>query len=196
MNTKNKTLETLNKYIDFECNLTNCEPKDTTVMLRIQSFIDYRNTRVKQKWYSEITHGKNDRNIAIERNNLDRERRENHNKALISLSSFNDIFVNKFGLEPLYEGNLLTPEQIKAHAPECYDTRMEMTDFFLGFIKEITNYNTREIENPKVKDFYESLKDNVCDFERDFGVKENLEKDDGDIKLKDDNRNNYEDPII
>ena len=175
-------VELLKKYIFAEAQSADCNPEDTSSYWRVKSFFEYRNIRIKQAWYAMITKGENNRQIAVERNELDSERRHLHNTALNSVLGFDKIS-KIFDLEPIYNGRKLTPEQIESHDTSSLDIRKEMTDWFFGLVNEIYDYypeKTKDNYNKENK-FIESLKSDVYKFDREYGVQDPIREDDGDV---------------
>lgn len=146
---------------------------------RIETFIRYKEIRTKQYWYSMKFKDSSIKNYAIGRNELDKQRRFLHNSALQSVLGF-DKFAERFNLPKLYEGNLLTAEEIENHDPNVYEKRMEMTDFIFGLLSEIEDIDIiKKIEesNKEYTDFMSNLKKQVEKVDRDYGVKNSIKKD-------------------
>ena len=116
-------------------------------------------------------------------NELDCDRRFTHNAALVALRGLVD-FGKKNNLEPLYEGRLLTEEQIEAHDARTYDIRREMTDGFLQILKDIDFCKIQQVSSESSKEM-NILRDTLDKVNRDYGVIKSLKHDDGDIEFKD-----------
>lgn len=164
----------------------NLDASKTCIFDRVLSFIDYRDIRTEQYWFSKLTAGNNERQVLEKRNELDRQRREKHNTALIVL-----IGMQKFGkrlnLNSLYEGNMLTEDEVLEHDETKLDERELMTNFFLKIVTEIENSRTEKtIEQETDGKFLNELKKQVETSNRNFGVKDGLNKDNGDILFYDD----------
>lgn len=158
---------------------------------RIESFIRYKEIRTEQYWYSVVFKDSDSKSYAVGRNELDKQRRFLHNAALQSVIGF-DTFSQRFKLSKLYEGNLLTPEQIENHDDKVYDIRMEMTDFIFDLLKEIEDIRVnREIseKDSDYKSFISDLQNKIEKVNRDYGVTKSLDKDEGDMKLEDEQKN-------
>ena len=76
-------------------------------------------------------------------------------------------------------------KEIKEHKIESYDARLEMTDAFLQILVDLGNYSTRECADKKMRKDLESIKDKMYKIARDYGIKQELSYDDGDIIFKD-----------
>ena len=161
-----------------------------TTKKRIETFIRYKEIRTMQHWYSVVFKDSDVKNYAVGRNELDKKRRFLHNAALQSVLGF-DKFSERFKLPKLYEGNLLTPEQIESHDNKVYDIRMEMTDFIFDVLKEIEDIRlSRDFgdKDTEYKSFISDLQNQIEKVDRDYGVTKGLDKDEGNIELKDDGK--------
>lgn len=161
-----------------------------TTKKRIETFIRYKEIRTMQHWYSVVFKDSDVKNYAVGRNELDKKRRFLHNSALQSVLGF-DKFSERFKLPKLYEGKLLTPEQIESHDNKVYDIRMEMTDFIFDVLKEIEDIRlSRDFDDKDIeyKSFISDLQNQIEKVDRDYGVTKGLDKDEGNIELKDDGK--------
>ena len=184
----NKEIE-INKEFDNEDGIDvtseDYEPSYDSMKLKIESFIKYRDVRTKQFWVSKLYNGMESRKKASLRSELDKERRRRHNMALTSLVGLCK-FGEKFGLPKIYNGNLLTTDEIENHESKNYDTRKEMTDFFLKLVDDINEiYIDREAVSINENKFITGLKQQIYKTDRDYGVEKGLTEDEGDIVFKD-----------
>lgn len=191
---QNKTVELLMKYLEkdaeiarefdiedgIDVNAPDYEP-DLVTPGRINALLDYRNIRVEQAYLSKVTNGDFSRGTRQMLNDLDHDRRRRHNHALTSLLGLVD-FAKRFGLEPIYEGRLLTQKQINSHDTATLDIRKEMTDAFLKILKDIDDCPYSLVRNSKEM---KSIKNNSDKNTSDFKVSKNLEHDDDDISFED-----------
>lgn len=184
----------INKNYDEEdgidVNSSDYCPSYFTTKKRLESFINYKEIRVKQHWHSVISNKLNvdKEKYAITANKFDRERRMYHNAALESVIGFN-YFAKKYNLQPIYEGELLTSEEIEKHNSKDHEKRMKMTDFFLELLNDIENFNIELTKDKSIEDnFLLGLKSKVEKIDRDYEVQETLTSDDGVIKVKDELR--------
>ena len=183
----NKEIE-INKEFDEEDGIDTTsedyEPSYDSMKLKIESFINYRDIRTKQFWVSKLYNGMESRKKASLRVELDEERRR-HNAALTSLVGLCK-FGEKFGLPKIYEGSLLTTNEIENHESKNYDKRKEMTDFFLKLVNDVNEvYIDREVVSISENKFITDLKQQIYKTDRDYGVEKGLTEDEGDIVFKD-----------
>ena len=195
---ENKNVELIKMYINKEKEITkqfdkedgidveaeDYEPKATATLMRIKSFLSYRELRTKQAYTSKMSKGNKDRAVMERLAKFDKDRREKHNLALTSLNGLVD-FAERFNLEPIYTGKRLSEKEIKEHKADSYDTRLEMTDAFLQILIDLGNYSTRECSDKSLKKDLESIKDQMYKFSKDYGVTKELSYDDGDISFED-----------
>lgn len=173
----------LNKEFDREdgidVNSNEYELNYESTKKRIETFIRYKEIRTKQYWYSMKFKDSSVKSYATGRNELDKQRRFLHNSALQSVLGF-DKFAERFNLPKLYEGNLLTAEEIESHDSKAYDKRMEMTDFLFSLLNEIEDLDINmqiEESDKEYTDFMSNLKKQVEKVDRDYGVKSSIKKD-------------------
>ena len=173
---ENKNVELIKMYINKEKEITkqfdkedgidveaeDYEPKATATLMRIKSFLSYRELRTKQAYTSKMSKGNKDRAVMERLAKFDKDRREKHNLALTSLNGLVD-FAERFNLEPIYTGKRLSEKEIKEHKADSYDTRLEMTDAFLQILIDLGNYSTRECSDKSLKKDLESIKDVTTD---------------------------------
>lgn len=177
-------IDLLKEYITKEAEMFEIPQEETLSYERVKAFLEYRDVRVKQAWYAQINAGEVSRSRATEMNKLDHERRLKHNAALHAMLGF-DLVATKLDLPPLYTGRKMTEEEIESHAISKLDVRKEMTDWFLDMVHEIEDLTASEyLREDKSNSFIDSLKKDIYDFDRAYGVEENLLEDDGDIKFK------------
>lgn len=103
---------------------------------RLQLLLDYKEIRAEQAWVSKLCQGDNSRSTREYLSSIDSERREKHNRALVSFINLND-FGKKHNLEPLYKGKVLTTKEIESHDPKVYDIRTNMTNAFLKILSDL-----------------------------------------------------------
>lgn len=195
---ENRNVELIKQYINKEKEIArefdekdgidiyaeDYEPEASVTMMRIMSFLSYREIRTKQAYVSKLSNGNKSRAIQERLAEYDGDRRISHDLALTSLNGMVD-FANKYNLEPIYTGRRLSEEEIKEHKKESYDARLEMTDAFLQILVDLGNYSTRECADKKMRKDLESIKDKMYKIARDYGIKQELSYDDGDIIFKD-----------
>lgn len=195
---ENKNVELIKMYINKEKEITkqfdkedgidvkseDYEPKAEVTLMRIMSFLSYRELRTKQAYTAQMSKGNKDRTVMERLAQFDKDRREKHNLALTSLNGLVD-FANKYNLEPIYTGKRLSTEEIKDFGSGTYETRLEMTEAFLQILIDLGNYSTRECADKSLKKDLEEIKDKMYNFSRDYGVKQELSHDDGDILFED-----------
>lgn len=195
---ENKNVELIKMYINKEKEITKqfdkedgidveseeYEPKAEVTLMRIMSFLSYRELRTKQAYTAQMSKGNKDRTVMERLAQFDKDRREKHNLALTSLNGLVD-FANKYNLEPIYTGKRLSTEEIKDFGSGTYETRLEMTEAFLQILIDLGNYSTRECADKSLKKDLEEIKDKMYNFSRDYGVKQELSHDDGDILFED-----------
>ena len=158
------------------------KPEAGAIIMMIENMLKYRELRVEQAYISKMNMGNNSREFREKATELDKDRREKHNLALTSLKGLNE-FAKKYNLEPIYEGRVLTDEQIDSHDKFTYDIREEMTDAFLKMLIELGNFSMEKAVNSKEEIM--KLQRRIDKTERKYGVKRELEHDDGDIEFKD-----------
>lgn len=195
---ENRNVELIKQYINKEKEIArefdekdgidiyaeDYEPEASATMMRIMSFLSYREIRTKQAYVSKLSNGNKSRAIQEKLAEYDGDRRISHDLALTSLNGMVD-FANKYNLEPIYTGRRLSEKEIKEHKIESYDARLEMTDAFLQILVDLGNYSTRECADKKMRKDLESIKDKMYKIARDYGIKQELSYDDGDIIFKD-----------
>lgn len=195
---ENRNVELIKMYIDKEKEITrqydkedgidvdaeDYEPKAEVTLMRIMSFLSYRELRTKQAYTTKISKGNKDRAVMERLAQFDKDRREKHNLALTSLNELVN-FAEKYNLEPIYTGKRLSEDEIKGYKSGPYETRLEMTEAFLQILIDLGNYSTRECSDKALKKDLEEIKDKMYKFSRNYGVKQELSHDDGDILFED-----------
>ena len=193
---KDRTINLILQYIEKEkeenrrydeedgidVNAEDYKPEADAIIMMIENMLKYRELRVEQAYISKMNMGNNSREFREKAVELDKDRREKHNLALTSLKGLNE-FAKKYNLEPIYEGRVLTDEQIDSHDKFTYDVREEMTDAFLKMLIELGNFSIEKEVNSKEEIM--KLQRRIDKTERKYGVKRELEHDDGDIEFKD-----------
>lgn len=147
---------------------------------RLTNLLNYRNIRTKQAFLSKLNFGNNTRKERAMMSELDKDRREKHNLALTSLRGLVD-FAKKHNLEPIYNGPMLSEEEIESHSSSTYDTRMEMTDAFLKILSDLQTYTSEICSDKDVRNILNNISTQIHKSNRDYGVKKELTHDDGDI---------------
>lgn len=158
------------------------KPEADAIIRMIENMLKYRELRTEQAFVSKMNSGNNSREIREKLAELDKDRREKHNLALSSLKGLNE-FAKRYGLEPIYTGRELTEEQIESHDSATYDIREEMTDAFLKLLIDIEKSAIEEYGNSKVEMM--KLQKDIDKTKRQYGVKKELEHDDGNIEFND-----------
>ena len=148
----------------------------------VLAILAYRELRTEQAYISKIANTSNSRYIREQLADLDKDRREKHNLALTELKGLNR-FAKDNGLEPIYKGKELSEEEIERHDNASYDIRMEMTDAFLKILLDLGKYTVKE--NTKSKEEIRAIQKDMDKVAREYGVKQELENDDGDILFDD-----------
>ena len=160
---------------------------------RVKSFINYRNIRIEEAWYSKLTKGDTSREVSEKIIEYDCMRTKAHARALSSLADFNK-FGEMYGLPKFYDGELLDSKDIEDY--RNIKTRKEETDFFLSFIDAINRtpmskmleYFSEVGLGSSEKSFLHDLQSNIEKTNRAYGVSEPFLSDDDDIKFKDDGK--------
>ena len=193
-----KNVELIKMYINKEKEITkqfdkedgidveaeDYEPKAEVTLMRIMSFLSYRELRTKQAYTMKISKGNKERSVMERLAQFDKDRRQKHNLALTSLNGLVD-FAEKYNLESIYTGRRLSKEEIKNFGSGTYETRLEMTEAFLQILIDLGNYSTRECSDKSLKRDLESIKDEMYKVSRDYKVKRELSSDDGEIVFED-----------
>lgn len=168
----------------IDVNAEDYVPEADITIRRIECLLAYRELRTKQAYTAKIVRGNNTRTVRERLATLDRDRREKHNLALTSFKGLIE-FAKKYNLEPIYTGNILSEEEIESHSSDTYDVRKEMTDSFLKLLKDLGNYSTRQIIDKNVRKDIEKVQNRIFKNQRDYGIKQELLEDKGDIKFED-----------
>lgn len=155
-------------------------PEADVTERRLINLLNYRNIRTKQAFLAKLNYGRNTRKERAMMSEIDKDRREKHNLALISLRGLVD-FAKKHNLEPIYTGPMLSEEEIESHSGSTYDTRMEMTDAFLQILIDLQTYTSEICSNKDVRNVLNNISNQIHKSNRDYGVKKELTHDDGDI---------------
>lgn len=155
-------------------------PEADVTERRLMNLLEYRNIRTKQAFLAKLNYGNNTRKERAMMSELDKDRREKHNLALTSLKGLVD-FAKKHNLEPIYNGPMLSEEEIESHSSTTYDTRMEMTDAFLQILSDLQAYTSETCSNKDIRSVLNNISNQIHKSNRDYGVKKELTHDDGDI---------------
>lgn len=157
----------------------------------ILNIMKYRNLRTEQVYYAKLSYEYDHLDISKQckevRNagslarshwgtrseRLDQDRRQTHNKALISFNSILKVGRDN-GLESLFNGKTLTNEEIVKH--ERAERREEITDSMLEMLYTIEE-SVIEQENSKLSQNLNTLKGEMRSFNRNYGVTKSLLKD-------------------
>lgn len=190
----NRTIEILRTYIEKEKELNrefdekdgidvaapDYEPDADATQIRLKHLLGYREIRTLQAYASKLARGDNSRDTRSRLNSMDEDRRRRHNLALTSFKGLIE-FGRENGLEPLYEGPVLTDAEIDSHAPMTLDTRKEMTDAFLKILVDIDKTPYMSINNAELS----GIKNDIEKVDREYKVSKPLEHDDDDINFED-----------
>ncbi len=170
--------------------------KRPELLENIKTFIDYRRLRIEQVLLPDmIEKAENDYenssflNIEMMRErvyNLDKQRREKHNKALSNFCGLMREFEN-FGIPPIYVGEIMDPSKEKDKYGSHY-IRGKMTDSMLYILSTIEDININELRIDTEKydkglGTFKEIYNNLNKQTHDLGVKKNLTRDDGEIIL-------------
>ena len=115
---------------------------------------------------------------------LDRDQRRKHNQALTALMAMND-FAEKHNLEKLYTGKLVNAEDIRDLGTGNIEARIEMTNFFLGLLTELSSYRIRDLKNEQLKQQLSTLQRKMDTTVSQFKVKKELTSYESDIEFYD-----------
>ncbi len=166
------------------------------ILGNILNIMKYRNLRTEQAYYAKLAYQYDHLDISKQckevRNagalargywstksqRLDQDRRQTHNKALISYNSILKIGEEK-GLESLFNGKTLTNEEILKH--ERAERREEITDSMFEMLY-IIEESAIEQENPELSQNLNTLKGEVRSFNRNYCVTKSLLKDESSQK--------------
>lgn len=169
-------------------------PEAEVTIKRIENLLAYRELRTRQAYVAMICRGNNTRTIRERLAKIDKDRREKHNLALTSFKGLIE-FAKKYNLEPIYTGNILSEKDIESHNPQTYDVRKEMTDAFLELLKDLGEYSTRQITDKNARKDIEKIQNRIFKNQRDYAIKQELLEDEGDIKFRDFEREDYRESI-
>lgn len=115
---------------------------------------------------------------------LDEKQRRKHNNALTALMGMND-FARRNGLKEIYTGELVDKNDIIGLGIGNLDARIEMTNFFLNLLTQVSTYNIREIKNQQMKKQLNSIQKKIDKTNVDYKVKKELKTYDGEIEFYD-----------
>lgn len=162
----------------------------------ILNIMNYRNLRTEQIYYAKLAYEYDHLDISKQckevRNagelarghwkykagRLDQDRREKHNKALISFNSILQVG-KESGLESLFNGKTLTNEEIVRY--ERAERREAITDSMFEMLYIITDAIIDQ-ENNKTKDVLEKLQGDMRSFDRNYHVSKPILKDESTAK--------------
>ena len=161
----------------------------------IKKIMDYRKLRIEQVLYPNlIEEARQDANsgelkIDLMRQrviSLDRKRREYHNTAL---GNFYGIVraVSYSDLPPIYTGKIMDISKQPDHYGD-HRVREEMTDGMLGLLYNIEDTSINELNIGKEKydeglGTFKEIHDMLNHQNHDYGIRNTLKKDDGDIEF-------------
>lgn len=115
-------------------------------------------------------------------NQLDREQRSSHNNALMSLLGMCE-FAERQGLPPIYTGKRVDKHDIIDMGSGNLDARREMTNFFLGLLDELSEYNIRGIENKHTRKQLSDIQTTIMKTNSKYNVKHQLTGYDDEIEF-------------
>lgn len=159
-------------------------PKADVTERRITNFLNYREIRTKQAYFSKLNSGDFSVTTRSMLADLDKDRREKHNLALTSLKGLVE-FAKKHNLEPIYAGPILSEKEIESHTPSTYDTRMEMTDAFLQILNDLQTYTSTVCSDKHAQSILNNVVNKIYKVNRNYALKKELSHDDGDIEFED-----------
>lgn len=196
-NPKSEELELLFQYIEKENEIITEFDKedgidveaedyvpDSMMMNRLSAMEDYRIAKTLlasvKKMMTDGLCGKNPEMV----NSLDRDQRQKHNRALTSLMSMNE-FAEKQGLPQLYTGKLVDKHDIRDLGTGNLEARIEMTNFFLGLLTQLSKYNVRELKNEYLKKQLKDVQRKMDATNSKYKVKKELSSYDSEIEFYD-----------
>ena len=178
----------INRMFDEEdgidVNAEGYEPEAEVTLKRITNLLAYREIRAKQAYVSKVTRGDNSRKMRGLLSDIDKDRREKHNLALTSLKGLVE-FAKKYNIEPVYTGNILTEQEIEEHKASSYDTRQEMTDAILRILKDLEDCSIIQGYGKGFEKEINRIQHKMYKTKRDYGIKQELLEDNGDVLFDD-----------
>ena len=155
---------------------------ESLIVTCLKHFENYRAVRTEEA-YTAISLKTSDMSLRRKAeilNGLDHKRRYAHNLALSGVNILNRL-MERYGLPKLYTGPTMDGKEIDDHTN--LDARKAYTDFFFDVINSIEDVSISRIaERSKLSaDQLSEVKKDIDKTERDWGVKEGLKEDDGDI---------------
>lgn len=155
---------------------------ESLIVTCLKHFESYRAVRTEEAYtaISLSTADVSSRRKAEILNELDHRRRSTHNLALSSVNILNRL-MERYGVSKLYTGKTMDEKEIENHTN--LDAREDYTNFFLDVINSIEDISISKItERSKLAaDRINDVKRDIYKTERDWGVRESLKKDNGDI---------------
>lgn len=155
---------------------------ESLIVTCLKHFENYRAVRTEEAYtaISLKTSDMSSRRKAEILNGLDHKRRDAHNLALSGVNILNRL-MERYGLQKLYTGPTMDGKEIDDHTN--LDARKAYTDFFFDVINSVEDVSISQIaERSKLSaDRLGEVKRDIDKTERDWGVKESLKEDDGDI---------------
>lgn len=94
-------------------------------------------------------------------------------------------FARRNGLKEIYVGKLVDKNDIIGLGSGNLDARIEMTNFFLNLLTQVSAYNIREIKNQQMKKQLNSIQKKIDKTNVDYKVKKELNAYDGEIEFYD-----------
>lgn len=196
-NPKSNDLELLFQYIEKENEIVTEFDKEDGIDVEAEDYVpesmminrlsameDYRIAKTLLANVKKmITDGLCHRNPQMV-NSLDRDQRQKHNRALTSLMAMNE-FAKKEGLPEIYTGKLIDKHDIVGLGTGNLDARIEMTNFFLGLLTQISKYNVRELKNDQLKKQIKDVQKKMDSTNSTYKVKKELTSYDGEIEFYD-----------
>ena len=190
----NRTIEILRTYIEKEKEITrafdeedgidvndpNYEPEADAINRKLKNILGYREIRTLQAYASKLARGDYTKDTRSKLVEMDKARRSSHNLALANFKGLVE-FGKKYGLESLYDGALLTDQEIERHTVDTLDVRKEMTDAFLKMLVDIDKTPYSLVDNKEIS----VLKNKIEKVDRDYKVSKAIEHDDDDVEFED-----------
>lgn len=159
---------------------------ESLIVTCLKHFENYRAVRTEEA-YTAISLRTSDvsprRKVEI-LNGLDHKRRRTHNLALSGVNILNRL-LERYGFEKLYTGPTMDDKEINDH--NNFDVIKAYTDFFFDVINSVEDVSISQIaERSQVSaDKLGEVKRNINKTKRDWGVKESLKENEGDIVFDD-----------
>lgn len=155
---------------------------DSEMTKRLISMENYRIARTIQASVQKMIRDGLIHKDPVYVNQLDRDQRSAHNNALMSLIGMCE-FAERQGLPPIYTGKLVDKHDILGMGAGNLDARREMTNFFLGLLNELSDYNIRSIENEHTRQQLSGIQTSMMKTNSRYNVKHQLSGYDDEIEF-------------